>query len=378
MKKLVFFVSLSTFFYSCNNNNDAVPDSITKEQLLIPQTAQAAPDGSSWRVAATETIEAEEFAKLLALSLKQKDIRAFLKEEANKIFDGDFDILVSRVTEVKIGNEKFSERVKKNAANGYAKGQEVFDNALKNEKLNISIPVLIDNWDDLHQQPLVAVAMGINEKETKHLKAFDSNGKTYLLDANVEPNVPVIVVGNNERMNYKTQTKKDKNARTSGNYEKITWIKCPNLGAIESWFYGAPELRFEGVVYNDSFSSAFLAFTKMEYPPSRSHASNGYTLSAWTQTLNLFEWHFDANHGPDYFIQSYEIDDDGTTQEFTVGVTQGTKATGAGIEGSSSQTATFKLTYKAQDKKLAGELIHYTKSSPSSISDGSIQFTLEN
>ncbi|MCP1386017.1 hypothetical protein [Runella salmonicolor] len=77
-------------------------------------------------------------------------------------------------------------------------------------------------------------------------------------------------------------------------------------------------------------------------------------------------------------IQSYEIDDDGTTQEFTVGVTQGTKASGAGIEGSSSQTASFKLTYKAQDKKLAGELIHYTKSSPSSIGDGSIQFTLEN
>lgn len=209
MKKLVFFVSLSAFFYSCNKN-DAVPDSITQEQLLIPQTAQAVADGSSARVAATETIEAEEFAKLLALSLKQKDIRTFVKEEANKTFDGDFDILVSRVAELKIGNDKFSERIKKNAPNGYAKGKEVFDNAIKNKKLNISIPILIDNWDDSRQQPLVAVAIGVSEKETKFLKAFDSNGKTYLLDAKTEPNVPVIVVGNNERLNYKTQTKKTK------------------------------------------------------------------------------------------------------------------------------------------------------------------------
>lgn len=275
---------------------------------------------------------------MLALSLKQKDIRTFVKEEANKTFDGDFDILVSRVAELKIGNDKFSERIKKNAPNGYAKGKEVFDNAIKNKKLNVSIPILIDNWDDSRQQPLVAVAIGVSEKETKFLKAFDSNGKTYLLDAKTEPNVPVIVVGNDERLNYKTQTKKTKMPEHLETTRKSLGLSVQFLTAIKPWYYGAPELRFEGVVYNDSFSSAFLAFTKMEYPPSRSHASNGYTLSAWTQTLNLFEWHFDANHGPDYYIQSYEIDDDGTTQEFTVGVTQGTKASGAGIEGSWSNS----------------------------------------
>lgn len=362
LKQFALIIPLLTFF-SCNDDSVEIKSAAISdnEELLIPSTAKVI-DEKSLRLSTTnEVIEAEEFAKLLASSLKDKEVRKFLKNEANKKTDGDFDILVSQVLNSKIGIQNFSDKIKNNSANG----KEVFDKATKNPKLNIAIPVLIEKWDDAKQQPLVAVSIGVIEKDTKFLKAFDSKGKSYLIDANIEPNVPVIVVGNNERMNYQSDIKKDKNLRTSGNTEKVTYIKCPNLSDIESWYFGGPELRFDGVVYNDGFSAAYQAFTKTQHP-SRNNAKDGYTL-----TQNLFEWYYDNNHGPDYYIQTWEIDDSGTTYKLTVGVSAGKKDVVTG-------TASFELSYKAQDKKLAGELIHYTSPTPKTINDSFIEFKLEN
>lgn len=118
--------------------------------------------------------------------------------------------------------------------------------------------------------------------------------------------------------------------RTSGKLERVTYIKCPNLGDIESWYFGGPELRFDGVVYNDNFSSAHQAFTKTQLP-SRSNAKDGYTLNQ-----GLFYWYFADHHGPDYYVQSWEIDDSGTTHKFSVGVTTTAKDP---ITGSSTGTS---------------------------------------
>jgi len=85
----------------------------------------------------------------------------------------------------------------------------------------------------------------------------------------------------------------------------------------------------------------------------------------------MFDWYFDDNHGPDYYLQSWEIDDDGTTQKFTVGCSTSKKD---GISG----TASFELTYKAQDYKLAGQLVHYTASNPTIIEDDLIKILVGN
>ena len=85
--------------------------------------------------------------------------------------------------------------------------------------------------------------------------------------------------------------------------------------------------------------------------------------------IGLFEWYFDDNHGPDYYIQSFEIDDDGTTQSLTVGVSAGKKDDVSG-------TASFSFTYKGQDKVLKGELIHYTSQLPKVIADSQIIFEI--
>ncbi len=365
-KHYALIISLLSVFSCDNDSSDVQPMTklSSKEEILIPATASLF-DEKSMRVSTPEEIiAAEEFAKLLASSLKDQGVRKFIKDEANKIFDGDFDILVSRVVNSKIGDVTFSEKIKQNSVGGITKGNEVFENAIKNPKLNIAVPILIEKWDT-SKQPLVAVALGVSEKGTEYLKAFDSNGNSYLIDANLEPNVPVIVVGNNERMNYKPEVNSSTNLRTSGNFERITYLKCPNLSDIESWYFGAPEIRFDGVVYNNDFSAAFQAFSKTQNP-SRSKAKDGYTLNQ-----ELFGWYFDENHGPDYYLQTWEIDDSGSTYKLTVGVTAGKKDVASG-------TAAFEISYTAEDKKLPGELIHYTSPSPRTITDSYLEFTLVN
>jgi hypothetical protein len=361
---------LATLFLtmiSCSDDSPQLPDSelsVKSEEILIPSTATVF-DGSSFRISSEkETSEADEFAKLIATSLKDRDIRKFIKDEANKQFDGDFDILVSKVINAKVGNEDFIDKIVNNSQNSLAR--EIFEVAKKNPKLNISVPVLNETWDDVNQQLLVAVAIGAVENTTEYLKAFDSNGKVYLIDANIEPDVPVIVIGNNERMDYEKETKEsNENMRTSGNLERITYIKCPRLGDIESWYLGAPELRFDGVVYSLGSHTAYQAFKKTVVP-SRSNAKDGFTLNQ-----GLFNWYFDTSHGPDYYIQSWEIDNSGTTYKLTVGVTAGKKDVASG-------TASFELSYTAQDRQLPGELIHYTSATPKTVSDSYLEFKLEN
>ncbi len=76
------------------------------------------------------------------------------------------------------------------------------------------------------------------EGETKFLKAYDSNGKAYLMDAEVEPDVPIIVIGNNERMDMIEGSKKgskDTNAKTSGRMQSINYLKCPDLKKISRY-----------------------------------------------------------------------------------------------------------------------------------------------
>ncbi|UBM59417.1 DUF3103 domain-containing protein [Marinilongibacter aquaticus] len=334
-----------------------------RQTILIPSTVQTY-DASKFREINSEVVkDAEEFAKLVALSLKDRDFREFLKKEANKKFDDDYDILVSQVLYSKIGRETFETKICKKSESNFQK----LNRAIRNKKLNISIPLWIENWDTDKNELLVAVSIGAKDGETEYLKAFDSDGNVYIIDAKVEPELPVLVVGNNERMGYKAKNKQTTSLRTSGGMEKVTWLKCPNLGTIEGWFDGAPEIRWEGVVYNSATNTAIQAFVNNENAPSRHHAKDGYTLSIWTSNQNLFHWYFDAHHGPEYYIQAFEIDDDGSSISMTTN-----------IKDNSNVNHSYSINYKSGDYKLKGQLIHKSETTPVVIGDGLLQYRLEN
>ncbi|MBB3842399.1 hypothetical protein FHS57_006430 [Runella defluvii] len=366
---LISLIASSIALVSCEDSHNPMANN-TVSHLLIPTDKtinKINKTTTSVRISSSETeldLLTVKFTKALAKSLKNEEVRGFLKLEAQKKFDGDFDILFSKSKDLSLSNKKITDILIESREITASELQELMR---LNFKLNIAIPINIEKWDTKNQAPLVTfIPSDYVENETITFLGFDFKGEQYLIDAIEEPNVPVIVVGSNERMDYKVSTNIGRNLRTSGNYERVEWIRCPNLSNIEGWANGAPEIRFDGVIYNIGGASAMQACSNIEYVPSRSHAKDGYTLASWTATQNLFRWYFDTSHGPNYYIQTFEVDNSGSTQTTNVSVTY------QGV------TSTIGLTYKEDDKKMKGELINSSHPSPATIADGNIEFVLEN
>jgi len=91
----------------------------------------------------------------------------------------------------------------------------------------------------------------------------------------------------------------------------------------------------------------------------------------------MFNWYFDNtlsyNNGPDYYLQTIEVDDTGATQKLQVGTSV------IIAEGVEFKTVTYEITYKAQDKLLFGRLINYSDPSPGVFTSGDLlHTTIEN
>ena len=94
--KSVLQISFCMFFiFSCKEKLEKEKiEPNENDSIIVPNTAVPS-DFRNIRIGEVNNdLEIEEFAKLLAISLKDKDLRMYLKEEANKQFDGDYDILI--------------------------------------------------------------------------------------------------------------------------------------------------------------------------------------------------------------------------------------------------------------------------------------------
>jgi Protein of unknown function (DUF3103) len=216
-----------------------------------------------------------DFAKSLAASMKNKDMRAAIKKEASKQFDEDYDILWAKFKEGNVGGTSIEKLVSIKAEVGTTSLRTVQDRL---PLLNIAVPVNSDKWNTDNFTPLVAVIpSGVKDKDIKQIKAYDAEGKEFMLDAQKRPDYPVVVVGNNERVTF-SETKgyllKNKFKQEEANLPitladedptggggtytpppttpsycvnfynslAIGAYKSDNLSSIEGWFRGAPEL----------------------------------------------------------------------------------------------------------------------------------------
>ncbi len=343
----------------------------SNEVILIPNTAKLS-NLMNFRVGEViNNLEAEEFAKMLAHSLKDKDLRQFLKAEAGKRFDGDYDILVNQISDAKVGNSKFYEKVSSNSI----KGKEVFDNALKNNLLNISIPLFNEVWNDKTQIPLVGVALDFNEKSTKFIKAFDKFGKSYLIDCNIEPNVAVIIIGNNERVKYingeyikineniNSKSKSSFNLKTqicsypfriNNNYEVLRAMKFSNLSDYESWVKGSPEIKIDIIAPTSSsnYSSPASIYSATINGPNRNQIDGTY----WNIPSPIPLYYWDApTKSNTMFYQFTEMDNSGTSYTLSLGLGVAFKS-GAATALSPTTTTTlttgFSVTFQDKDDEI--------------------------
>jgi hypothetical protein len=209
--------------------------------------------------------------------------------------------------------------------------------------------------------------------DVKKIVAFDNTGDYLLLNSETEPNLQIIVLGVceicDEFGDVNTEIRSepihiiedDRGTRYHGNPEKITYIKTPNLSAIEKWWHGKPELRIVVKVYNNTYNSIGTACDFI-ITPKRSDAKSGYNTN-----LHLFNWWFLSGHGPDYFIQTFEEDKDGATTSMTYTVT-----------GSNTSTSGT-ISYQQKDIKLYGQSVSKLDQVPFAYNSSSyINFTIDN
>mgnify|MGYP001281221797 FL=1 len=153
----------------------------------------------------------EDFAIIIAKAVEEKEFREFLKAEAMKKFDGDYDILYSLVKDktTKSGKTLHS-KVTEIAADvkraGASKFKSEFSTVeeliVKIPKLQIAIPVNCEKWNTENFIPPVACLNSeLKKKAVTHVKAYDSKGNIVMLEKKNKPDYPVIVISINERLN---------------------------------------------------------------------------------------------------------------------------------------------------------------------------------
>lgn len=140
-------------------------------------------------------------AKTLAKALTNEDLRSFLKKESLKMFDHEYDILYALVKDKEISSGVTFEDV----LMSYAESKEHLKNAIDKELLlTIYVPELTNwdanKWNTAEEVPIVAVCDEYKKKKTTKVLAFDKMETPSYWDYNIEPDVPILVVKDNERV----------------------------------------------------------------------------------------------------------------------------------------------------------------------------------
>lgn len=164
-------------------------------------------------------IKVMSLAKAVNAAIRENpDYRCLIKNEVSKQFDGDYDYLFSTSmkhnvspSEDLITKSGYDEVITVKELLSYyfdpsdfrtKSSLDVLDEIIKEyPDLQISIPVHAEEWDPDNYTPSVAIIPEDCEYPfTKILPGIDAEGNQIEIDAINEPDVPVIVIGLNERI----------------------------------------------------------------------------------------------------------------------------------------------------------------------------------
>lgn len=142
------------------------------------------------------------FAQGIAKSLVNPEIRAFLKEEALKEVDNDFDVIYALVKDRELKSGKsFRETI-----SGYMGGIKRLDSIAKlDPTLTIAIPYLsnktnVETWDTSTEIPKLVYRDHFTDKKQKELLGFDCEGNSFKMLRYTKPDRLTLVVKSNERL----------------------------------------------------------------------------------------------------------------------------------------------------------------------------------
>ncbi len=179
--------------------------------------------------------------------LSNKDFRNIVKADAMKKFDGDVNVLFSDLLNESIECEtKSNNNISvKSFLSSFcpqtktsSEGTDIIDDLQKQYPLlQIAIPVKADDWDGSYVPTIAYVPYPFDETTTEDIPAITSDGEWISLSARTEPEEPVIVISQNERIStlpskkdslltqdlVTPSTPTDLKAETVNDYIELSW-----------------------------------------------------------------------------------------------------------------------------------------------------------
>ncbi len=328
----------------------------------------------------------QNFSFALAIVIENQSARELLQHEISKEFGGDFQVLFKDIKDQEV-------------ISGKTFGDMVFDNfpaspdcraslpASFSEwgSLQISMPVQFQEWDNKNYVPLIAVVpVDFDDQKVNQITARGSNSAVSYLDLKNEPTLPVLVVSFSERTDktgkllpeYEhlspSDTDFDDFNRISGDYEILSWLQIEDLGSVETWILGKPELDIlvVGSSANGSMTTAVSKdiTKKVVDDKSRNEVQNGVEVN-----LGLFVWKnipnpqypLDETYGSEIKVKIVERDDTGGDWKFTLkaGGTVKVSVLGVTVEVPTAQTG-IEYTYKNGDDDCGDAIVNFNDLKP--------------
>ncbi|UYZ61709.1 hypothetical protein [Hymenobacter weizhouensis] len=282
----------------------------------------------------------DNLAKTLAIVIrKNPEVGRIIKNNALQKIDGDYDILYSNLENTNVSGSTIGELMRQEGFQNFIPkaGENTVSLGISDEyskKTIISIPSNIEDYtENIILNTKVASFPFGNDETISSVVAYDGDGNSSTVSALQEPSEPYVVVSFGERIDDAGLVKEefrnlnDPSGRTQNRNvndgEFITAIKCNNLGAIEPWLRGKPELRLyvasavadlntsgpptvNGVKIQDG---VLFATAKRKEIDNKFYSVNDYRLFTWTQKYS------------DYYTMAWIEEDGGPTVTFKLSVT---------------------------------------------------------
>lgn len=178
-----------------------LPITLTLSLLLAAcgrQTTPADPVAATPSAQAPTSAQAQtnaaldSFARQLAVSLTEPGVRSLIAQQTALEFDGDTEALYTTLAPQGTGKVTFAQALSSGLST-----QSL--NALVAQIPKLNIAVRGGKWDPTHTIPWVAVAPEGGD-EFAPVVAYDAQGRAHQLDSRKVPEVPLVVVGVNERV----------------------------------------------------------------------------------------------------------------------------------------------------------------------------------
>lgn len=194
--------SLVFFTVSCISESDIHPPAteIHHDIITIQQTENQL----------NADILLEDFSKLFAKSLHDPNLRTAIRDEALKMYDGDYNILFKTfiyhqistnyvvknlLSDIYLSDISQIRSDEANADKWMNHLTEIYPN------LQISVPVNIDKWDvETFIPPVTFLTDDFDEAEQFEIMAFDADGNAFMINTLDEPDFPVVVISRSERV----------------------------------------------------------------------------------------------------------------------------------------------------------------------------------